>query len=57
MLKGETIKEIADAIEEDIEVVGQIMQSILRFKKGYEEESFDARKVLKYYQYVRKVRK
>jgi len=57
MLKGETTKEIADAIEEDIEVVGQIMQSILRFKKGCEEESFDARKVLKYYQCVRKVRK
>lgn len=50
MLKGKTNDEIAEAIEEDVRVVGQIMQSILEYKKNYGEEQFDPRKVLKYYQ-------
>ena len=50
MLKGKTNDKIADEVEETIEVVEQVKQSILEYKKEYGNEEFDAKKVLEYYQ-------
>lgn len=50
MLKGKTNKKIADEVEETIEVVERVKQSILEYKKEYGNEEFDAKKVLEYYQ-------
>lgn len=50
MLKGKTNNKIADEVEETIEVVERVKKSILKYKKEYGNEEFNAKKVLKYYQ-------
>ena len=49
MLKGRTNEEIADNIEESTDLIGQIKEAILEYRKNSGGVEFDENKVLEYY--------
>lgn len=49
MLKGRTNEEIADDVEESIDLIGQIKETILVYMKNSGGVEFDENKVLEYY--------
>ena len=49
MLKGRTNEEIAEEVEESIELIGRIKEAVLEYKKNCSDGEFDDKKVLEYY--------
>ncbi len=49
MLKGRTNEEIAEEVEESIELIGRIKEAVLEYKKNCTDGEFDDKKVLEYY--------
>lgn len=49
MLKGRTNEEIADDVEESTDLIGQIKEAILEYRKNSGGVEFDENKVLEYY--------
>ena len=52
MLKGRTNEEIAEEVEESIELIGRIKEAVLEYKKNCTDGEFDDKKVLEYYKYI-----
>ena len=52
MLKGRTNEEIAEEVEESIELIGRIKEAVLEYKKNCTDGEFDDKKVLEYYKFI-----
>ena len=52
MLKGRTNEEIAEEVEESIELIGRIKEAVLEYRKNCTDGEFDDKKVLEYYKYI-----
>ena len=52
MLKGRTNEEIAEEVEESIELIGRIKEAVLEYRKNCTDGEFDDKKVLEYYKFI-----